>query len=168
MPFFSLIIFPFFPFTSSHLHLITSSHLQMLTSSSRHITHLHIFTALHTHKYLFVCALYLYIFSLRHLHLLKHLHIFLSQLHISLYFSSLLGHPSSSFLDFLYLLKLWLGNLQNIYLYILLRLAVKKKYKIRSLVSPETLGPILRQLDCFSLRSHHVKTCRPYQRRQKL
>ena len=65
--YFFLLVSPFsycHIFASSHLNLITSSHLQMFTPSSLHITHLYIFTSLHTHQYLFMCALYIYIFFL--------------------------------------------------------------------------------------------------------
>ena len=61
--------------SSSHLHIFSSSHLLIFTSSHLHTSssHLHIFSS-------------------------SHLLIFTpSQLHISLYSSSLSGHPSSSF-----------------------------------------------------------------------
>ena len=65
--YFSWLVSPFsycHLFTFSHLNLITLSHLQMLTSSSLHVTHLYIFTSFHAHQYLFLCALYIYIFFL--------------------------------------------------------------------------------------------------------
>ena len=81
-------------FTSSHLHLITSSHLQMLTSLHLHITHLYIFTSLHVHLYMSIfTSLHLY---MSHLLSFRQLHTCPSQWPISLYFSSLSGHPSSS------------------------------------------------------------------------
>ena len=79
-------------FASSHLNLITSSHLQMFTPfiSSHHTSsHLPIFT--YPPISFYVCLIHLHLLSFRHLH------IFPSQLHISLYSSSLSGHPSSSF-----------------------------------------------------------------------
>ena len=79
-------------FASSHLNLITSSHLQMFTPfiSSHHTSsHFPIFT--YPPISFYVCLIHLHLLSFRHLH------IFPSQLHISLYSSSLSGHPSSSF-----------------------------------------------------------------------
>ena len=78
-------------FASSHLNLITSSHLQMFTPfiSSHHTSsHLPIFS--YPSISFYACLIHLHLLSFRHLH------IFPSQLHISLYSSSLSGHPSSS------------------------------------------------------------------------
>ena len=66
----------------SYCHIFTISHLQMLTPSSLHLTYLYTFTFLHTHQYV-LHAPYLHLLSFRHLH------IFPSQLHISLYLLSL-------------------------------------------------------------------------------
>ena len=45
MPLFSLIIFSFFPFTSSHLHIFISSHPHIFKYSHLHLFTSHIFTS---------------------------------------------------------------------------------------------------------------------------
>ena len=90
-------------FASSHLNLITSSHLQMFTPfiSSHHTSsHLPIFT--YPPISFYVCLIHLHLLSFRHLH------IFPSQLHISLYSSSLSGHPSSSYCYYFYYVNFWI------------------------------------------------------------
>ena len=63
MSFFSLIIFPFFPLTSSHPHICISSHPQIFRCS-----HLHVCASSHLQRFtyssvFFICVLYMYIFS---------------------------------------------------------------------------------------------------------
>ena len=89
----------------SHLHIFTSSHPHIFKCLHLYLFTSHIFTSSKLYVLINIC-LFISIslfapctytsFFLRYLHILRHLHIFLSQLHISLYFSWCSGHPSSS------------------------------------------------------------------------
>ena len=76
-------------FTSEPHHILASSDVHTFISS--HHKSLHLYISTYPPISFYACLIHLHLLSFRHLH------IFPSQLHISLYSSSLSGHPSSSF-----------------------------------------------------------------------
>ena len=75
-------------FTSEPHHILASSDVHTFISS--HHKSLHLYISTYPPISFYACLIHLHLLSFRHLH------IFPSQLHISLYSSSLSGHPSSS------------------------------------------------------------------------